>query len=238
MTKHPLYLILLSFILAAQIPAATVDFSLLPSPLDITNSPTTLSGVTFRYDMTETFYDEISGTLYSPSPCAFDGTSGFSFLGGANGCVGAQADSGGIIGTTDGSYSLVFDHQMYGLGFSFGLASFLAGYDGEAFPDGQTYGLAAVFYINQGTPEEAIVGVHSVNAASGRLDYIGSSFTSATIYFSPVTPVTDGSPLDSPFGQTLVSIYDVSEIPEPGPALLVGLGLIGLAGLNLRKRIP
>jgi hypothetical protein len=233
MIRRITFLLLLTFALVAPGAAGVfVDFGVLTDPIDITNSPTTISGVTIRYDMTDTFVDDIPGApAVSPSPCPWDaGAGGFSFSAGNNGCIGAQVDSSGIYGTTDGSYFFGFDSPRFNLTFQYALGSLL-----QDLED-QPYGLSAIFTANQGTALEHIVGSMDMPLQFGRFNYSGPAFNSATIYFSPVTPVTEGEPLNSIFGQTQAAMYDVTTVPEPASLFLMGLGLVGLGCFKVLKR--
>src|SRR5689334_4404072 len=140
------------FALLAGIPAIApatplVDFTVLSGPLNITNnggqnpSVTTLGGVTFSYDPGI----DPQSQPFGPALCSFDEGQGMSF-GGPGGCVGAQVDSGGVFGTTEGNYLLQFivptDHFFADMLFVTAVSG-----EGEIHPTG-FYDVGAIFMLD------------------------------------------------------------------------------------------
>lgn len=223
--KRILCVVLLAVALAVCAPAAIVDFSSLSAPSlggvgprDIMSAAYILGppSVSFSYDPTPAL----------PLCIGFNGGEGagwpFDFVSG--GCVAAQVDVSGLNGTTDGVYVLGFASPVYQL--SFDVAYLYSVVDPP--PDPADYGVTAV--LRNGGVD---IGQYpTLNADHGTFSYVGPAFTEAWLYFSPVT--VSGAPV----GQAFVSVdaMSFSEVPEPGSAILLVLGLAGLGVARLKRR--
>jgi hypothetical protein len=210
--------------------AITVDFSQVGIPQNITvtgtNPPYTVDSVSFGY------YPQTAATV---PVCGFDaGLGGFGFGQSATfplGCVGAQVDTSGLTGTTEGLYSLGFADSQNRLNFSYGLFT----YPGVDVPPDQPSGVAVLFYASGN-----LVDVATSAGAQGNLTYSGQFFDRADVQFTPFeASVTDPTTLVTQplYGQTLVAISGVTTTPEPGSIafLLIGLAAMGCGMVRRRK---
>jgi hypothetical protein len=211
--------IMLLLVIAAGIGGAgVVNFASLSGPINITTpNLTTIDQVTFQYDPQ-------GDPAAPPTRCPFDaGQGGFQWSPGA--CVGAQVDSAGVYGTTEGAYALAFAVGGYELQFSFGIFTNLA------LP--QVHGVDALFFR-----DALLTDVFALAGELGLFSYTGPVFNRVELYFwpaeEPLDPTT-GLPL---YGMTAVQMSDMSytAIPEPGAIVLLGSALLGLAAWKRLKR--
>jgi hypothetical protein len=202
-----------------------VNFGALGSSIyNINGFPHTIDGVTFQYDPQVT----------PPANCTFDaGLGGTQFNLGA--CVGAQLDSSGLVGTTDGAYNLSFATEVFQLQFLFGVFT-----TANPIPQNADFGVSALFFNGLDLTDIATVTGDSLTcdgqgSCSLAFNYRGPRFTGATLNFSPFSqpdPVTG-----LPVGESLVAAYDmVYNVPEPGTFVLLTCALFGLGGWTLLKR--
>ncbi len=213
--------------------AATVNFGSLIAPLNITNSPSYLDGFTFNYEMSQQFPDPSTGNLVSPAMCVWDGTYGFG-LGVGGDCIGGQIDGSGIYGTTDGTYIVTLELPSTYFSMKYMIATALPPEEEFEPEDVEEMGVDALFMNSlAGT----VSGLLSSDLPSGSLAFQGPSFDTIYLNFRPSTTVTEGQEMDAEFGEATMNVYDVTTtIPEPGSLVLMGLGLLGLSGLKLRRR--
>jgi hypothetical protein len=213
--------VLLAAALAGCAPAGIVDFSTLVGPVPImTPGLTSVGDVQFQYDP--------QSAIGNPAvPCLFNGGAGggtqFDFT-----CVGAHVDAGGILGTSDGVYLLDFAVPVTWLSLNYGIFSTL-----NPVPDPPGYTINALFF-NSGN----LTAVDTLPGASGTYLYAGSVFTHLELSFEPNTQsLTDpNTGLTLPvYGRTLVQVSQIAYNPEPGTAIFLALGLLGI-GVARRKR--
>lgn len=202
----------------------TLNFAGLPGPFNI-NTPSSSNVDMLSSPVTATFiYDPSipAGTVVAN--CLFDAVNGtvYDFFG--VGCVGAQVDTGGMNGTSDGFYDILFSQPLTIIGFNFGITSFAL-----PAPDPGDYSLTASFYLGGTLSDPNPVTVLGVG---GRLAYTGPAFDEMQLNFMPIT----GPDVGTPYGQTLVSITSVTDTPEPGAMLLLVSGLCGIIGSRWFKR--
>lgn len=222
MTKTTIRILLMLAALAGLAAADTVDFAGLPGPVNIVGPGHDVSGVLFQYDP--------GGGLSTPPPCTFDAGAGGVQYDYVFGCVGAQVDVGGLSGTSDGIYTLTFGGGIDGLSFGFGIFSFL-----DPPPDSTEYGVFATFFDRDGNPTDAwsVAG----DGSAGPFAYTGPLFNQVQLNFGPSTFVDPENPIPAPiYGQTQISVYDVTYTPEPSAFFLLLSGLGGLSLCTLLKR--
>jgi hypothetical protein len=213
--KRTFQTIVLLVIVAGTAAAGPVNFASLAAPLNITSpNLTAIDQVTFQYNP--------QGDLVSPPLplCGFDGTFGMAF----GACVGAQVDSAGLFGTTEGELVLGFSAGAVQLQFDYGLFTLL--------PLPQDFGIAGLFYR-----ASSLNGLAAVAGDFGTFAYSGPAFDQVHLYFSPFDPVIDPTSGQPIVGQTFFTAYNMSYlVPEPGTFVLLGSALIGLGCLLRRKR--
>jgi hypothetical protein len=215
----------------ARAASISVDFGSLTEPVNILGSGTSINGVNFSYD-------PAGDPGNPPTPCAFDAGQGgtqFTFA-----CVGAQVDSSGLAGTTDGGYVLNFSNGIFALQFGFGLLSTLT-----PIPEDEEFGVTALFFngpdltdIFTVSPDGNAMICDGFGGCQGGFQYTGPGFNQVVLNF---IPASTGDELEGmAFGQTLVNISDMSydEVPEPGTFILLAFGLAGFGATKfLRRRI-
>jgi len=140
-------------------------------------------------------------------------------------CVGAEVNSSGIIGTTEGVYTLDFDIPATGLFFNFGMFSILP----DATIAENPFTVFAFF--------EEVAGNTSITRSgqTETLSYVATSgITHAELRFFPSDPSLSSPPA---FGQTIVGISEVQVIvPEPATLILFGAGFAALlVGRTLKR---
>jgi hypothetical protein len=207
----------------------SVDFGSLPQPLNILNTSTAIDGVSFNYDP--------GGDPGNPPlGCDFD-------LGGPGtqitlACVGAQLDTSGLQGTTDGAYVFNFSNTAHTLQFMFGLYSSIS-----PVPENDAFGASAFFFngpdltdIFTLTGDDGTLACDGAGNCAAIFQYSGPAFTQVVLNFTPAGSGGDDLEQLATYGQNIVSVYDLSyeEIPEPGTFILLG---VGLAGLGVTKRL-
>lgn len=229
--KRVTQLMLLLMLAAGVTLAGTVDvnFASLTGPMNIVPAPHSIDNLRFSYAGADGAY-----------LCAFDaGASGVQLgIGGGNlPCVGAQVDSSGVYGLTDGALVLDFVVPAFFLQFNFGLFN----YDGLAAVD--DFGVQAAFFLG-GTPIDFATEAGSVpdfGFSAGSFLYGGGAlFDQAVINFYPTIAIANddlGIPGGS-FGQTTFQMDTLSygEIPEPSSFILFTSALLLIGAGTFRKR--
>jgi hypothetical protein len=214
--KRAFQTIVLVVMVAGIAAAGVVNFGALSGPVNITSpNLTSIDQVTFQYNP----QGDVPGGPIMPL-CPFDGTFGMAF----GACVGAQVDSAGLFGTTEGELVLGFGAGALQLQFDYGLFTLLT--------PPQDYGVAALFFR-----ANSLNGLAALTGDVGTFSYLGPAFDQVHLYFSPFDPFNDPTSGQPVFGQTFFSVSNMSySVPEPGTFVLLGSALIGLGCLLRRKR--
>lgn len=222
MTKTTIRILLVLAAVAGLAVADTVNFAGLPGPINImTPSGVDVSGVRFQYDP--------GGGINPPPACVFDAGAGGVQYDFVFGCVGAQVDTSGLSGTSDGTYIITFGGLINGLSFNFGIVSF------EAIPpDPGDFGVFASFFDQNGNLTD-VLPVPG-DGTAGPFIYSGPLFEQVQLNFGPSTQVVPGNPIPPMYGQTLITVSNVTYTPEPSGLILLLSGLGGLSLCTLLKR--
>lgn len=222
MTKITIRILLALALVAGLAAADTVDFAGLAGPENIMTGPgVSVSGVRFQYDP--------GGGLNPPPPCIFDAGAGGVQYDFVFGCVGAQVGVDGLTGTSDGTYIITFGGLINQLSFNFGIVSFLVDP-----PDPGEFGVFASFFDMNDNLTDALPVPG--DGSAGPFFYNGPLFSQVQLNFGPATVVDPGNPIPPIYGQTLITVSDVTYTPEPGAFILLLSGLGGLSLCTLLKR--
>ena len=221
--------LLLAIVVAAKAGPVLVDFTQLLAPVNITapRPPFTLDGfLTMSYEPESV----------SLPRCGFDAGLGGTLFN--LNCVGAHADTSGILGTTDGVYLLDFVTPIASIQFDFGISSSLT-----VGPD--AYILLALF-SSGANPADAVLVPGVPGPDTTTMSYsAGPAFDHAELRFYPSDPLVDPDGiLTDQHGQTLAQIsnmsvdtVDQSAVPEPAAAVLFLTGICALVAGRQWKRV-
>ncbi len=199
-------------------------------------------GIKFSYDAGNITPVNVGGVDILPSFCTFDAGNGG--IQAVPGCVGAQIDTSGIYGTTDGTLIIDFPYLINGLFFPFQMADWAVLTDPAINP---TFNVAALFYQGGNLTDVATADAVSLDGgftASGVFQYAGTSFDQVQLNFSPSDPLiqnltdpnTGTTTTTVAYGQSTFQISDMEYAPEPGSAFLLGGSLLLLASAALRRK--
>jgi hypothetical protein len=230
--KYFTQILLLSLLTTGVALADIIDFSLMGNDIqNIGDHPYTLSNVTFQYAGDPAA--NVCGFNTPGNPGIELGIVGSTVLP----CVGAQVDSGGVYGLTDGTLSLGFGQPGYSLAFGFNLLN----YDGSAL--GQSFGVGVSFFSGLQYLETDVVSTDENDSPFyGSTFYVDMGpilFDSAVVNFFPTAPFDETLQTFGPYGQTTFQVTDMTfgEVPEPGSAGLFGLSLLAIGAVRFRKRV-